>query len=156
MAILSMFDTKIIGMSISLVRAKLYLTHTSKQVVYHIIKRCIYTDDQYYNHWEKEITVMLIDWQDITLKPKDKRLPRKLMIEAIDGWLESPNELEIRINSLVKHDRLQKRYIAPYDLDVLYSQIRNLIETIVTDVANNEFIAFNKDNYNIPQFRDFV
>lgn len=144
------------AMSTELKKARVYLQDTSVDIIYHIIKRCIYTDDQYYNHWEKEITDRLLKWQNIKIKPKNKRMPYSEYEYAIDFWMDTEEELEEHINELIKRKRLQKRYIAPYNINTLYTKIRHLIDALITDVSKGSFIEFNEKNYNIPKHSDLT
>lgn len=119
-------------------------------VVEHIIKRCIYSDSTQYNHWNKEITAMLLAWKRLKLKPNNKRLSLTEFNKIIDLWLDNPKELDERIKDLIKEGRLQECYIKPYNSDKAYLAIRKLINTLIQDVSTGEFLKFDETVYHIP------
>lgn len=149
-------NTHIKGMAFERAQALAKIERNSRPLVEHTLKRCIYVNAEYYNHWEKEITAMLRDWQDIKIKPKGKRLTYTEYIREINGWFDEPDDLEHLLNSIVKYNRLEKKYIPKYNKSKSFKQIRHLIDALITDVSKGSFIEFNEKNYNIPKHSDLT
>lgn len=139
------------AMATSRTDALKYLQRTSRSLTEHIIKRCVCSDHNYYNHWEIEIESMLLSWNGITLKTKRSRLTYNEYIKNIDLWCSNPETFQKTLNSLIKQQRLSKTELYTYNKNKAYQAIRTLLETVIKDVADNKFKAFSTYTYNIPQ-----
>lgn len=150
------YDFELQAMAQERASAAQYVRSTAHSIVEHLIKRCMCSDSQYYNHWEKEITSWLIKWQDIKVKPKGKRLPYEVYKVEIDRWLDEDWELDARVKDFIRDGRLPENSINPYNPKKAYKAVKTLLDSLIQDVSTGRFVEFSSKYYSIPQPSELI
>jgi hypothetical protein len=112
----------------------------SYQIYQHMIKLKTLNSPIDRNHWIQEIYIWISEFEDIKLKPKNKRLSYDQLHEWF--WIEGHEfhwkDLEKKVNRLSKYEYKNIKILRT-DYKQIHTEIYNEINHMLKDISNNKF-----------------
>lgn len=134
-------QTKLFEMAMSRDKAKNSVISYSPQIIRHLIKIFVFEAPESSSHWASEINSWLLEIDDITLKPNNRKIDKQTLYQWLiyDSAPTYNAAYVVKWSTNFKDNGYATLPMREFDPEEIINQIKLIIERVCSDISLGTF-----------------